>query len=789
MKKLLFVLIVFFTIYSCSNGRNGDTELMDLIPDNSSVVLKIKELESFKSDLKNNDLFEAVSSTKRSKDLLKQLEFLDHLRTDSQILVCFENIDDKIEYTIITKYYDSLITILESDSTKIYSKILDSIYIGSSSKFILDNIKLNKKSKLKTLFRASSSASSFSVYLNEQNSNIVGKSIFNENMRSFSSKISFDVEIFSDQITINGIAKANDTVSQLLKLFKNTIAQENKIQNIVPSNSDGFLSFTYNDFEILNKNLFDYNKKTQDSIANNGLFQTVNEVGTIYFENDTIVALKSIDVTATIEALQEYSNVVSNYRNLDVFEFTQPSLFKVVFTPLIESENISNYIIVDDFFVFASSESRLHDVITNFQNGTTLATQNAYTNSKALLSDEASILVVGNPSKLKAILASIVNENLDNLKLNDYKVSAFQFVQDDEFVHINGVIRKNKSRAQQNSISEEFNFVLDADIVMAPHFVTNYRTKQKEVVVQDANNYLYLISNTGKILWKKELHGLILGQIEQIDMYKNGRLQLAFATSNRVYVLDRNGNDVAPFPAKFNDQITQPLSVFDYDKNKNYRLLVTQGKNVLMYDAKAKLVKGFTFKSATNTINYQPQHFRIGSKDYITVKTENKLHILDRVGNTRITPKTSSTFSNQAVYIYNNKFTTTSKNGELITIDTNEKTAIQNLGLSELHGLVATSKTMVTLSDNKFVINKKSLELDFGNYTAPKIFYINDKIYVAITDLQTQKIYLFDSQAKLNNNFPVYGNSSIDLANLDNDNKLEIVVTGESNSIIVYKIN
>ena len=59
----------------------------------------------------------------------------------------------------------------------------------------------------------------------------------------------------------------------------------------------------------------------------------------------------------------------------------------------------------------------------------------------------------------------------------------------------------------------------------------------------------------------------------------------------------------------------------------------------------------------------------------------------------------------------------------------------------------------------------------------------------AITDLQTQKVYLFDSQAKLISNFPVYGNSLIELDNIDVDSNLEFVVKGDSNNIIVYKIN
>ena len=141
------------------------------------------------------------------------------------------------------------------------------------------------------------------------------------------------------------------------------------------------------------------------------------------------------------------------------------------------------------------------------------------------------------------------------------------------------------------------------------------------------------------------------------------------------------------------------------------------------------------------------------------------------------------------MYIYNNKFTTTSKNGELISIDTNGNVSIQNLNLSDQHNIDATSRTLVTQYENELKIKSKVYELDFGTYTKPKIFYINDKIYVTITDLQTQKVYLFDSQAKLISNFPVYGNSQIELDNIDSESILEFVVKGDTNNIIVYKIN
>ncbi len=93
------------------------------------------------------------------------------------------------------------------------------------------------------------------------------------------------------------------------------------------------------------------------------------------------------------------------------------------------------------------------------------------------------------------------------------------------------------------------------------------------------------------------------------------------------------------------------------------------------------------------------------------------------------------------------------------------------------------------MNDNVLSIKGKKLELDFGVYTQPKIFYIYDKIYVGVTDIQNQKVYLFDSQAKPISNFPVFGSSLIDLTDMENDRKLEVVAQDQKNSIIVYQMN
>ena len=70
----------------------------------------------------------------------------------------------------------------------------------------------------------------------------------------------------------------------------------------------------------------------------------------------------------------------------------------------------------------------------------------------------------------------------------------------------------------------------------------------------------------GQIEWSKKIDGQITAKIDQIDSYKNGKLQYVFATEKSLNLLDRKGRDVGKFPLKFKDNITSPVSVFDYDK-------------------------------------------------------------------------------------------------------------------------------------------------------------------------------------------------------------------------------
>lgn len=810
MRFFYFTLTTLF-FFSCNTNEINRKELIDFVPDNTIIIIKSVNIEGLKNSINNSDFLQEISKSYSYKNFENKLKNLSFINPSNEIIICIsKDLNDSTQLAIATKYHKNLFstgsfkdyseeTLSHKNKTitkhtikndAFYSTLIDSIFFASSSKTIIETIFDKKHSdvELKKIYKTLNNDKTCSVLLKTEHSFI--KSFFIEdsiNAKTFANYLALDIDINQNNLLINGVSRAIDSLS-LINIFKNTVPQENQIQNVTPSNSDGLLSFTFNDFEIFKNNLDIFNKKKSTQNSSN-LFNEINEIGVIYEDKNRAIVLNSIDIIATKDALLGEQTIVETYREVDIYSFSNPNVFSETFSPLIRAKQQELYCILDQFFVFSNNTEMLQNVIANYQNKTTLSYSDNFKNIKKQLSDASSLIQIVNPATLKSILnKNFIDEN-HNFNLTNYNTSAIQFIYDSNFAHVNAVVKRNQTKKQSNSVSEILNIKLDKYLLIDPQFVINHITKEKEIVVQDVNNNLYLISNKGKILWKKPIKGAILGRIEQIDIYKNGRLQLAFATPNNVYVIDRNGNNVAPFPGKFNDEITQPLSVFDYDKNKNYRLVVTQGNNVLMYNVNAKTVQGFNFKSTNESIINQPKHFRIGSKDYITFKTINNFFILDRVGKIRVKPKTSVKYSNQPVFLHNNTFTTTNIDGDLISIDIKGNITTKTINLSNKHSIDASSKTLVTLSENKLSIKNKTTELDFGDYTICKLFYLKDKIYVAVTDLQTHKIYLFDSQSNLISNFPVYGNSLIDLDNIDSDNNLEFVTKGEPNSIILYQIN
>ncbi|WP_405401028.1 ribonuclease HII [Maribacter sp. Asnod2-G09] len=811
----LYALIILLGI-SCTSKKKSENSILDLVPDNARIVFKINDFETLNDEISTNEILNSLESQKPFIDVKRILNSINYISNQKKGLLALTADSSSIDYTYIStdslvitngdsisnkrietlNYNDVAITTYEIEKDTFYSTFIEKHRVLSSSQPLLQNL-INtienpiKNGALDRFYEVSNTDKVVNIWIDLENSELLFQKLLSDNQQisKFGSSVSLDLTLNDTEILLNGVAESSAGKNLFLNLFNDTKPIQNKTWNLTPSDANNMTSFGLEDF-----NKYAHNKKLNNypSTVLDSLLSTVEEIGVAQFDNEHVLFLRTYGTATLLDYINEEKVSAEEFSSNEIWELKPNLEIFDPLTPLIGEHSFEFASIVENTFLFSKSKSTLESVITKIKTGDTFDKTTLFNNAENKLTSSSSVVSISNLKGFVTAMNESISKTFGNSfaksKLDNY-VFGSQIIADAGFYHTNFLIKKITKEEESNSVSSAFEVKFDTDLATLPQFVTNHSNRRKEIIVQDQENILYLISNSGKILWKKQLNGTIQGKVQQVDLFKNGKLQLAFTTNNEFLILDRNGKEVQPFTKKYTGGNLNPLAVFDYEGRKNYRFVVTQDKNVFMYNSKGDIVKGFTYDTAEAPIVAAPQHFRIGKKDYIVFKLENgQLKITNRVGKTRINVKDKFSFSDNEIRLYQNKFTFTSIDGLLYQIDSQGKISSNNLNLAKDHGMDATSRTLAIMNDNTLQIRNKKIELELGVYSKPTIFYLNDKIYVSVTDIQNQKIYLFDSQAESIPNFPIFGSSPIDMEDINGNKKPEFVFKDQENSIKVFKI-
>ncbi|MCX2717976.1 hypothetical protein [Lentiprolixibacter aurantiacus] len=811
-----FLALLSLLIINCSPGTERNTNLHRYIPKDASLLLQVRNLSNFKSNLRNCEYLSQISA----HPLLTPEELsgglLNYVESDSSALISLINWKDK-KAMLIASWVNTNKTEQDStaadpgesvssngvalwkhlqDSLTWYSTTSGGIKLWSLHPEVLSNILKQDQpadAELSRLLRAANDRSSASLFRKASPDPYMHFFPFTEEEASVDSVQPIwqvmDLEFRKAGITGSGVVMIPDSGQTWASYYRGTV-MENRIAALAPLQSDAIISFIL-DTALLSSEI------PQDSLElyeeEQSLLNAVASAGVIIQNKQRWVVLDLLDASGLETLLKSLQVGSRQFQGSEILELGQGQFLDAYTNKVVKGFDARFATRIENQFIFAESSASLELLLQDYNRGMVFEMSSLYENSIDLQSGEASLQFTANAEGMGKLLQEplFAGTSPKNLSLfPEGYVYSGQVLSGSGHLLNNMAINRINKKAESNTTSEEFRLQLDAEVATIPQFVINHRNRQKEIVVQDETNKLYLISGEGKVLWKKQLDSRIQGEIKQVDLYKNGRLQLAFTTNNQFLVLDRNGKEVLPFNMRFKGGNLNPLAVFDYENNRNYRFVVTQGRKIYMYNRRGQIVSGYTYTEAAAPVLREPQHFRIGSRDYLVFQLENgALEIRNRVGKTRIPVSERFQFSENPVYMYLNQFSFTDNSGRLYSIDTKGKLSASKLNLDALHRIDATSKTLVTLSENTLTIKGRPITLDLGVYTGPKIFYLYDKIYVSVTDLQAEKVYLFDSQTKSIPGFPVFGTDAMRLDDVDNDRNLELVTSGQANDLILYRMN
>jgi hypothetical protein len=504
---------------------------------------------------------------------------------------------------------------------------------------------------------------------------------------------------------------------------------------------------------------------------------------------------------------QVYKSGNYRIRKIGIKDFL-PTLYGKTFSAVKQNY----YCIANGFAVFANSKTSLEQLLQYSQTGKTLDLDVNYQAFSGFLANRSNLLTEFRPGSMKGLWDYFLNRNGRQLAseiesfLQNLQGVAFQYSCDGDLFYTNFYFRYNKTFRNENLALWKVR--LHDEIVGKPFLVKDHRTHKYDIIVFDRGNRMYLIDPTGKIRWTRRLPGLPMSPIYPVDYYKNGKIQYLFNTRNSLFLIDRNGNFTANYPIALHPRATNGLSLFDYTRRKDYRILLAQAdKRIYDYQINGNEVKGWQKPQMPGFVSQKVVRLLAGHKDYIIINDDkNHVKIVNRRGQQRIflkAPVNKAIHSGYFVNKTNSKgiILTTNTSGKLVYITTSGKLRYTDFGkFSPEHYFLYDDfngdgyKDFIFVDKNKLQVFDRFKKLLFSytfdqNITVqPEFFKLGNRQRVlGIVASKEKTIYLFDSKGNILINKGLTGETPFTVGSLNNNSEVNII-TATGNMLYNYRI-
>ncbi len=654
-----------------------------------------------------------------------------------------------------------------------------------------------------------------------------------------------DMVLGPNSISLSGFSSSEENVSSLLGIFARQEPQPFTITRYVPEKIQQMIFVGLSDagtyfedrekrLEKLNKldnfreELNGFNRDNDCNLKQHILSWVGNQMvlfdvnyDSTFAENRFLIIKKNETGNANKELAQLCTKLDTASRPILVAEGVElrqlkaKNIFSIILGDLFTGLDDPFYIEVEDHLIFCNSPSALQRYLSDLVNDKVLARNVTFVNYvNENLSDRANLFYYSNVGKMKSTLDPVINEKWSaelekNKDLFDrFDAFSWQLSQAQGMFYNHIYMRYNPSFKEEEKTFWEF--ALDTNITMKPQLIINHSTGAKDIFVQDDDFTVYLISNTGKLLWKKEMVEKIIGDVRQVDMLGNGKLQIAFCTESQLHIIDAKGNYFNGFPIQLPNDATAQFSVFDYESDHKYRFFIPSGNKLMVMDKEGKKVTGWEFIGAESEIKQPAEFHRINNKDYIfTVDISGNIYMLDRKGKVRFeTGKSIDDRSGSGIYfeagqeIENCSVTYSDSIGKIHRLYFNGRTdslTLRNLSPNHFFSMIdfnADGKKDILLhEDDKTTIHSWNKELLFEHVfnrmieIAPMAFLLKDRsVRIGALNLEENQIYIINTDGLMNDKFPVAGSTLFMMDDINNDGYPEIVVGNPYGKIFSYTV-
>ncbi len=625
-------------------------------------------------------------------------------------------------------------------------------------------------------------------------------------LQKFGKSSILDVKTNGKNFILNGFS--SDSVNQSkygLSIFLSQTPVPFTTKKLISNRTVMLSSYGISDGVSFKKNLMDYAERKgirNDTLNKLSVSMKINidqlyenikgEIGVCFVESkgqdiSKVMLVETLESKSWIETLNAASARLSLdtvfFEKYSDYEIRELQLFRFpekLFWPLLSGFDRSYYTAIGNTVIMAEDLEELKKFLEDIDKEETWGksvSQNRYLESTLL---ESNISLYINTPRIWNILSGTANpkwkrfisENQSLLKSLGMGAIQFSHLSESFYTNISWSYKQRSKELQQKGDKQRITTNIPNAIAKMV-VLKNHTDKHDEALVQDSLNNLYLISAEGKVLWQLALNDLIVGNVEQVDYYNNGKLQYFFATKSGIHILDRLGKYVTPFPVVVPASDIEHASIVDYDHSRKYRFIVASKTGKLwMYDKEGNNLEGWRSNDLESALLIPPRHHRIRGKDYIVcIRRDGKVFLLNRRGETlkhfpvNLDAKPSGEYFLEAgVDLDHTYFVMLSRDGYRIKFDLHGKiqskeTLLKNSPLTQF-SLVAeqTGKSYLMLRQESKQLTlmdedgKELISNDFIGLDPADVQYVDfgaGKTFITITDTRQDLSFIYDGQGNL----------------------------------------
>ncbi len=907
----VFILLATLIVWVLAKIRGTEkmSENNNFIPLDAAIVLKLNNIEEFKDDIVNSNVWKQLSQISPFSNLESHILKVDSLfELNHKGLGDYDNTKLYISLHVIGKSkpdymyrfvfpgaineknisqeLEGLYNNSSNSSRKYEGKEINDVTIDgendfsytffknqlliSSSAIVLENIlrqenqQANSKETeaLSKLLNTAGRTVSSNLISNHRELSKFFQSQSRSNnlvpakfLESFSDWSVLDLNLAENNILATGFSNSSDSLGNYLSVFRGQEPSKISFTSVAPANTKLFLSLNISDADLFNKNYKKYlinngiekkvtsyagELKTQYS-ANLTEFLSLVDKELTYIRTDfdfenydenvfSLVKVKSQSVAKNFlkQLVKNYceTNKLNSNNYQQTFQVDNSTKFEIIKLPvknflgntfgsLFNELETPYFAFVDDYVVFANSRNALEKFIHFKILGKTLQNDFAFSKMGQYYSSSSNIYYYQDIPHSLDIISKLTNDKIvtsirDNLEgFNKIPAFGFQFNSDMDFTFFSMFIQYfDRVETDAHTLWET---LLDTSIRFKPTLFKNHYTDENEIFVQDLKNSIYLINKVGRVLWKVKLDEQIMGDVQQIDFYKNGKLQYLFSTKAKIHIIDRNGNYVERYPVNLRAEATAPLALFDYDNDKNYRVLIpTNDKKVYAYDIEGNILNGWEFEKSERIVKNQLQHFRDQDKDYIVFSDGLKTYILNRRGQERVPTNIifQKSVNNNFVFeektaLNNARMAVTDTSGQVWFFDfegAHKTKAFRKLSAKHFFDFQDINadgyKDYIFLDEDELYVYDQRSEKEIYSYrfkneiTQRPIYFhfsFSDR-KLGIIDETDNKVYLINNDGNLYKGFPLQGNSLYSIGKLTSSSRFNLIVGNNNNFLLNYSV-